>query len=89
MTEFEKWYCGKFQGRKLGLTASSSTVVSQFTSSIGTYELELTMFQMTVLRAFVDCQKAKLSLEALQVATGNIVRNYFMFLHTPIKRDIQ
>ncbi|XP_055355392.1 cullin-5-like isoform X2 [Paramacrobiotus metropolitanus] len=70
IVEFEKWYCERYQGRKLVLAGNSSNMVIQFESRMGTYELEVTMFQWAVLKAFKDCGKAKLGFEAVQMATG-------------------
>lgn len=50
--DFEKWYCSKFQGRKLMLAGATTNMVLQFTSKIGTYELEVTLFQWAVIKAF-------------------------------------
>lgn len=54
--EFEKWYCSKFQGRKLYLAGNTSHMLVEYTSRIGVYQLEVTMFQMAVIKAFqVSC----------------------------------
>ncbi|OQV24039.1 Cullin-5 [Hypsibius exemplaris] len=68
LSEFERWYAGSFQGRKLALAGSSCTFVLEFTSAVGRYDLEVTMFQAAVLRAFRDHNRGKLTFEALQTA---------------------
>jgi len=67
--EVEEFYKSKHSGRKLQWHHHMSNGTITFNTSIGTYDLDVTTFQMAVLFCWENRRHDKLSLENLRLAT--------------------